>query len=155
MSRNANDKVIIYTDGGADPNPGAGGWGAVLLYKQACKELSGGEPHTTNNRMELIAAIRGLEALKRPCEVVVTTDSEYLRKGVTQWMPAWKRKNWRRKGGAVKNLDLWKRLDELTNRHDVEWRWVPGHSGDPLNERCDELAGEQIRRQKKKRRRRK
>lgn len=139
-----NDAVIIYTDGGCDPNPGVGGWAAVLRYKDHYKELSGGELNSTNNRMELTAAIKALEALKKPAKVVIMTDSEYVKKGVTEWMPLWKRANWKRKTGAVKNLDLWQRLDELTQRHQVEWRWVRGHTGDILNERCDELATGQI-----------
>ena len=133
-------EVIIYTDGGCEPNPGVGGWAAVLAWNGTVKELSGGEPHTTNNRMELTAAIRALEALKRPCKVVLHTDSQYLRNGVTAWMPAWKKRNWTRKGGPLKNVDLWKRLDELTRKHEVSWKWVRGHAGDPVNERCDTLA---------------
>jgi len=145
LPKNNDDvPVVIYTDGGCDPNPGVGGWAAVLVFKGRSKELSGGERDTTNNRMEMTAAIRALEALKRPCAAVVTTDSRYLQQGVTSWMPGWKRRNWKRKGGAIKNLDLWKRLDELTQVHDVDWRWAPGHAGDPLNERCDELANEAI-----------
>lgn len=136
--------VIIYTDGGCEPNPGTGGWGAVLCYGEVCKELSGGEHDTTNNRMELTAAIRALEALKRPCDVVLTTDSEYVKRGITEWLPGWKRRNWRRKTGPVKNEDLWRRLDALTQKHRVTWRWTRGHAGDPLNERCDALAGEAI-----------
>ena len=149
MSRKPKDEVIIYTDGGCDPNPGVGGWGAVLVYKGRSRELSGGEAHTTNNRMEMTAAIRALEALKRPCSAVVSTDSEYLQKGITVWLPNWKRRNWKRKGGAIKNLDLWQRLDELAQQHKVRWRWVRGHAGDPLNERCDQLANEAMARLKR------
>lgn len=134
----------MYTDGGCDPNPGVGGWGVVLMYGGHYKELSGGEVEATNNRMELTAAIRGLEALKRPCSVEVHTDSEYVKKGITEWMPAWKRRNWARKGGELKNVDLWKQLDILTRKHDIHWRWVRGHSGHVHNERCDELAGQEI-----------
>lgn len=141
-------QVTIYTDGGCDPNPGIGGWGAVLLYDGHRKELSGGEPETTNNRMELTAAVEALRSLKRPCRVELHTDSEYLQKGITQWLPSWKRKNWRRKGGPVKNVDLWKELDALANAHTVEWAWVRGHTGIAENERCDELATAEIARQK-------
>ena len=134
--------VTIYTDGACDPNPGTGGWAAVLIYKGHAKELSGGELNTTNNRMEMMAAIKALESLKKPCAVKMHTDSEYLKKGITEWLPGWKRRGWRRKTGAVKNSDLWKRLDELTRSHHVDWRWVRGHAGDGLNERCDLLACE-------------
>ena len=137
-------KVEIYTDGGCKPNPGTGGWAAILLYRDKRRELSGAEHNTTNNRMELTAAVRALEALKRPCEVVVHTDSEYLRNRITSWMPGWKRNGWKRKEGALKNIDLWQRLDELTTSHHIEWRWVKGHAGHELNERCDELASEAI-----------
>lgn len=140
--------VTIYTDGGCDPNPGVGGWAAVLINGARRKELAGGEAESTNNRMELTAAIRALEALKRPCHVVLHTDSEYLKKGITQWLATWKRNNWKRKGGALMNVDLWKRLDALANEHDIEWTWVPGHAGILENERCDELVGEQIRKMK-------
>ena len=131
---------MIYTDGACDPNPGTGGWAAVLQYKGNRKEISGAELDTTNNRMELTAAIRALEALKRPCTVMVHTDSEYLKNGITVWIPAWKRRNWSRKGGELKNVDLWQRLDALVQTHKVAWRWVRGHAGNALNERCDALA---------------
>ena len=140
----AKNKVLIYTDGGCEPNPGIGGWGVVLLYNEHTKELSGGEPDTTNNRMELTAAIEGLSALSRKCEVVLVTDSEYVKRGITEWMPAWKRRGWVRKGGELKNIDLWKQLDVLTQKHTIEWRWVKGHAGNELNERCDILAKEMI-----------
>lgn len=136
--------VIIYTDGGCDPNPGIGGWGAVMLFGDHRKELSGGEVNSTNNRMELTAAIEALAALKTPCRVVLHTDSEYLQKGFTEWMPKWRRNGWRRKGGAIKNLDLWKRLDKEVSRHEVMWEWVPAHTGISENERCDELATMEI-----------
>jgi len=136
--------VEIYTDGGCQPNPGTGGWAAILLYGGKEKELSGAEPNTTNNRMELTAAVRALEALKRPCHVVLHTDSEYLKNGVSTWMHGWKKNGWKRKEGALKNIDLWQRLDELTSKHKIEWRWVRGHAGHDLNERCDVLAGEAI-----------
>jgi ribonuclease HI len=139
------DEVVVYTDGACDPNPGVGGWAAVLRYRGQYKEISGGEGCSTNNRMELTAAIRALETLKRASRVVLHTDSEYLQKGVTEWLPGWKRLNWRRKTGEIKNIDLWRRLDELVQSHDVAWRWVRGHAGDPANERCDELATSEIR----------
>jgi ribonuclease HI len=137
-----DEPVIIYTDGGCRPNPGLGGWGAVLMHGNHRKELSGAEADTTNNRMELTAAVAALEALKRNCRVVLHTDSEYLQKGVTEWMPAWKRNGWKRKVGAVKNLDLWQKLDRLVQEHEVKWHWVKGHAGNLYNERCDELATE-------------
>lgn len=137
-------KVEIYTDGGCQPNPGTGGWAAILLYGGKEKELSGAEPNTTNNRMELTAAVRALEALKRPCHVILHTDSEYLKNGVSTWIHGWKKNGWKRKDGALKNIDLWQRLDELTAKHKIDWRWVRGHAGHDLNERCDQLAGEAI-----------
>ena len=136
--------VIIYTDGGCYPNPGIGGWGAVMLFGGHRKELSGGEVNSTNNRMELTAAIEALAALTTPCRVILHTDSEYLQKGFTEWMPKWRRNGWRRKGGAIKNLDLWKRLDKEVSRHEVMWEWVPAHTGIAENERCDELAKMEI-----------
>lgn len=141
-------KVVIYTDGGCDPNPGTGGWAAILLYGAHERVLSGGESNTTNNRMELTAAIRALEALTRPCQVVVHTDSQYVQRGITEWLPQWKRRQWMRRGGAVKNEDLWRHLDALSSRHRITWRWVRGHADDELNNRCDELAAEAIRSQK-------
>jgi len=144
----ANNVVTIYTDGGCEPNPGVGGWAAILIYNKTERELSGGDPDTTNNRMEMTAAISGLEALTRPCRVVLFTDSEYVRRGITEWMPGWKQRNWTRKGGPIKNIDLWKRLDAAAVRHDVTWRWVKGHAGVHYNERCDTLASEAIARQK-------
>lgn len=146
--------VTIYTDGGADPNPGPGGWAAVLIDPAGArvKELSGGEPLSTNNRMELTAAIRALEALERRCQVRLVTDSQYLRLGVTRWLPDWVARGWRRRQGEVQNLDLWRRLEELTRRHEVRWDWVKGHSGDRHNERADRLASEAIRVQRAARR---
>ena len=143
------EPVIIYTDGGCFPNPGTGGWGAVLTHGDAVKELSGAERHTTNNRMELTAAVEALGTLKRPCRVELYTDSQYLQKGITEWLPGWKRRGWTRKGGGLKNSDLWKRLDVLSQSHQVRWHWVRGHSGDPLNERCDRLAEAAIARLRK------
>jgi ribonuclease HI len=138
------ESVIIYTDGGCVPNPGVGGWAAVLLYKERRKELSGGDAESTNNRMELMAAITALESLKRPCSVILYTDSQYVRKGITEWLPGWRKRNWRRKGGAVVNVDLWQRLDAAATPHTIDWRWVRGHTGNPENERCDELAEQEI-----------
>lgn len=133
--------VEIYSDGACRGNPGPGGWGVLLRWDGHEKTLHGGEPDTTNNRMELMAAIRGLEALKRPCRVVLTTDSEYLRRGMTEWLPGWKQRNWRTAAKKpVRNVDLWQRLDRAVADHQVEWRWVRGHSGEDGNERADELA---------------
>lgn len=143
-------RVTIYTDGGADPNPGTGGWAAILIDEASgrIRELKGGEPRTTNNRMELTAAIRALEALKQPCRVRMLTDSQYLRKGVTQWLPGWIARGWRRKDGELQNEDLWRRLAELAGRHEIRWDWVKGHAGDRWNERADELATQAIREQR-------
>ncbi len=143
-----NDTVIIYTDGGCEPNPGVGGWAAILIYNGKERELSGSHPETTNNRMEMTAAISGLEALKRPCNVNLITDSEYVKRGITEWLPGWKQRNWKRKGGPIKNVDLWKQLDEAAQRHDISWQWVKGHAGVHYNERCDTLASEAIAREK-------
>jgi ribonuclease HI len=133
-------RVTIYTDGACQGNPGPGGWGAILRSGQHEKELSGGEADTTNNRMELKAALEGLRTLKEPCQVTLFTDSEYLKKGITEWLPNWKRRNWRRKGGKLANVDLWMKLDEEINRHQIHWRWVRGHAGNVMNERVDKLA---------------
>jgi ribonuclease HI len=134
-------EVMIYTDGACSGNPGPGGWGAILMSGDREREICGGEPNTTNNRMELMAAIAALEALKRPCRVELHTDSQYLRNGITVWLGSWKARGWRTTSKApVKNEDLWRRLDEARARHDVDWRWVKGHSGHPLNERADALA---------------
>lgn len=133
--------VLIYTDGACSGNPGPGGWGAILIFGEHERELCGGEPLTTNNRMEIMAAIEGLEALKRPCSVDLHTDSQYLRQGITQWIAGWKARGWRTADNKpVKNEDLWKRLDLARARHDVRWHWVKGHAGHPLNERADGLA---------------
>ena len=133
--------VELFTDGACKGNPGPGGWGVLMRYSTAEKELYGGEDNTTNNRMELMAAIVGLETLTRPCQVRLTTDSQYVRKGITEWIAGWKRKNWRTSAGKpVKNQDLWQRLDEQNQRHDVDWRWVKGHAGHRENEMADELA---------------
>lgn len=133
--------VLIYTDGGADPNPGIGGWAAVLRYGEREKVLTGNEPYTTNNRMELQAAIRALQALRRPSQVEFHTDSEYLRRGITEWIEKWAGRDWRHKDGRpVPNADLWQTLWSLVQQHDIDWHWVKGHAGDPLNERVDQLA---------------
>ena len=133
--------VEIYSDGACSGNPGPGGWGALLRYGDSEKELYGGAADTTNNRMELMAAIAALEALKRPSRVRLTTDSTYVKNGITQWLPNWKRRNWRTAGKKpVKNADLWRRLEAATAPHQVEWAWVKGHAGHPDNERADELA---------------
>jgi ribonuclease HI len=136
-------RVRIHTDGACSGNPGPGGWGAILAWNDHERELKGGEPHTTNNRMELTAAIAALEALKRPCAVDLYTDSQYLRSGITTWILSWKRNGWRTaERKPVKNVDLWQRLDGLLAQHDVNWHWVKGHSGHDLNERADRLARE-------------
>jgi len=134
-------RIEIWTDGACSGNPGPGGWGAILKFGDKTRELSGGEPHTTNNRMELSAAISALEALKRPCAIDLHTDSQYLRQGITQWLKGWKRNGWKTADKKpVKNDDLWRRLDEAAAPHEIEWRWVKGHAGEEMNERADELA---------------
>ena len=134
-------RTIVYADGGCDPNPGPGGWGAVILDPAGTIELHGGERATTNNRMELTAAIMALEALTRPCPVALYTDSQYLRGGVTGWIHGWKRNGWKTADKKpVKNVDLWQRLDAAAKIHDVEWHWVKGHAGHDMNERADALA---------------
>ena len=133
--------VEIFTDGACSPNPGPGGWGAVLKYGRHRREIYGGEPATTNNRMEIMAAIRGLESLTRPSQVHVYTDSQYLRRGVTEWLPQWRHNGWQTKEKKpVKNADLWKRLDSAARGHQVQWFWLKGHAGHHENERADELA---------------
>jgi ribonuclease HI len=133
--------VVVYSDGACSGNPGPGGWGAVMMSGSHRKEISGGEADTTNNRMELMAAIMALEALKRPSSVELHTDSAYLRNGITAWIHGWKRNGWRTADKKpVKNADLWQRLDAARQRHDIEWHWVKGHAGHPENERADELA---------------
>lgn len=139
------EAVTLHTDGACRGNPGPGGWAAVLAYRDREKELYGYEPDTTNNRMELMAVISGLEALRRPCDVRVITDSQYVMKGVTEWMDAWKRRGWRTADRKpVRNVDLWQRLDEALARHRVEWQWVRGHAGHDGNERADVLANRAI-----------
>jgi ribonuclease HI len=140
-----NGRVTIHTDGACSGNPGPGGWGVILQWGGHTRELKGGEPHTTNNRMELMAAIMALETLKRPCEVDLHTDSQYLRQGITDWLRGWKRNSWRTADRKpVKNVDLWQRLDAAASRHTVHWHWVRGHAGHDLNERADELARQAI-----------
>ena len=135
------NSVVIYTDGACSGNPGPGGWGSILIYNSHRKELSGGERDTTNNRMEMMAVIQALESLKRSCDVVIHTDSTYVMKGMTEWLAGWKSRGWKTASKQpVKNVDLWERLDEAVGKHQVEWRWVKGHSGVPENERADELA---------------
>ncbi len=135
------ETVEIWTDGGCKPNPGPGGWAAILRYRGVERELTGGDLATTNNRMELTAAAAALETLKRPCRVVVHTDSEYVRNGITKWHTGWVRKGWKNAAGdPVKNMDLWRRLLDAAKPHAVEWRWVRGHAGDVMNERADVLA---------------
>jgi ribonuclease HI len=141
MAREGGKTVQIFTDGACSGNPGPGGWGAILVYGDHRKELSGGEALTTNNRMELYAAIAALEALKSPQHVELSTDSAYLKNGITSWIHGWKRNGWRTADKKpVKNADLWERLDAARQRHDIEWLWVKGHAGHPENERADELA---------------
>jgi ribonuclease HI len=141
----AEESVEVYADGACRGNPGPGGWGVLLRAKGVEKELFGGEPHTTNNRMELTAVIRALEALKRPCTIRVYTDSQYVQKGISEWISAWKRRGWRTADKKpVKNVDLWERLDALVSTHDIEWHWVRGHAGHDDNERADALANRGI-----------
>jgi ribonuclease HI len=141
MSAAGSQAVHIWTDGACKGNPGPGGWGALLRHGRSEKELHGGEPETTNNRMELRAVIEALSALTRSCQVVVHTDSQYVQKGMSEWLPGWKRRGWRTADKKpVKNADLWQQLDALVARHEVSWQWVRGHAGDPGNERADQLA---------------
>jgi len=142
----SSNPVEIWTDGACKGNPGWGGWGALLRQGRHEKTLFGGQADTTNNRMELLAVIEALKALKRPCQVVVHTDSQYVQKGMTQWLANWKRRDWRTADKKpVKNADLWQELDELVSRHDVTWKWVRGHAGDAGNEMADQLANQGVR----------
>ncbi len=136
--------IMIYTDGACSPNPGPGGWAAILCTGSHEKVLSGGEKQTTNNRMELTAALQALLALKTPCKVEIVTDSEYLRRGITEWLPGWKKRNWQRKGGTLANIDLWQALDAILPKHSITWKWVKGHAGHKYNQRADELARQAI-----------
>ena len=141
MPNLSKNHVEIWTDGACSGNPGPGGWGALLRFRDVEKELSGGEKDTTNNRMELMAAIRALESLKRRCEVHLTTDSNYVRQGITEWLPRWKQNGWKTAARKpVKNADLWQRLEAAASKHEVRWSWVKGHSGHPENDRADLLA---------------
>jgi len=145
MSKKNDTIVEIFTDGACRGNPGPGGWGALLRYNGREKSLHGGERDTTNNRMELMAAIRALESLTRPCKVHLTTDSQYVMKGITEWMANWKKRGWKTASRQpVKNVDLWQRLDAALEPHEVKWEWVRGHTGHPENERADELANQGI-----------
>ena len=146
MNANAQDQAVeVFTDGACSGNPGPGGWGALLRYKGVERELSGAESDTTNNRMEMMAAIAALEAIKRPSRVILTTDSTYVRDGITKWIVGWKRRNWKTADKKpVKNVDLWQRLETASAPHAVEWHWVRGHSGHAENERADTLAREAI-----------
>ena len=139
-------RVEIYTDGACSGNPGIGGWGVLLRYKDVEKELSGGDEQTTNNRMELTAVIEALKALKTNCNITLYTDSKYVMSGITEWMPNWKRNNWKtaNKKDDVKNVDLWLLLDELIKKHEIRWVWVKGHNGHPENERVDTLARAEV-----------
>ena len=137
----------IYTDGACLGNPGRGGWGAILIWQDQEKELSGGEANTTNNRMELMAAIKALEAVKRPVPIRLVSDSTYLRDGITKWINGWRKNGWKTANKTpVANQDLWQRLDELNQSHDISWEWVKGHSGHPVNERCDDMARQEAER---------
>lgn len=138
-------KTELYTDGACKGNPGPGGWGVLMRHGKHEKEMCGGELNTTNNRMELTAAIKGLEALTRPCEVILTTDSQYVRQGITNWIDGWKKKGWKTASKQpVKNKDLWQKLDEMNHTHTIEWRWVKGHAGHDENERADQLANQGV-----------
>ncbi len=137
-------RVRIFTDGACSPNPGPGGWAAILQFGDQEKVLTGGEKQTTNNRMELTAATRALEALNRPCQVELYTDSEYLKRGISEWLPGWEKRGWRRSGGKLANIELWQALAEARNRHQLSWHWVRGHAGHPENERVDMLARKAI-----------
>lgn len=146
MNASSRTKVVIHTDGACKGNPGPGGWGALLEYAEAKKELFGGEAMTTNNRMELMAVIEALKALTRPCDVLVVTDSQYVQKGVESWLSSWKAKSWKTASGKpVANRDLWETLDAELAKHEVSWEWVRGHQGHDGNERADELANQGVR----------
>ncbi|MDO5582416.1 MAG: ribonuclease HI [Planctomycetia bacterium] len=144
MSLPSEANVILYTDGACSGNPGPGGWGFLLRHPASGKEVqgSGGDPHTTNNQMELTAVIEGLSLLKRPTVVEIVSDSTYVLNGLSSWIEAWKKRNWQRKGGPLKNVDLWKKLDSFKQIHTLSFRWIKGHAGHPENEICDQLAVE-------------
>jgi ribonuclease HI len=137
-------RVIIYTDGACMPNPGPGGWAALLRFGRQDKVLTGSAPATTNNRMELTAAVEALKALNRACQVEIYTDSTYLKRGISEWLPNWRQRGWKRKSGALANTDLWQALEAALGQHAVTWHWVRGHAGNPDNERVDRLANEAI-----------
>jgi ribonuclease HI len=137
--------VTIYTDGACEPNPGPGGWAALLIFGRREKVLCGAESRTTNNRMELTAAAQALGALSQPCKVEFFTDSEYLRRGITEWLPDWRRRGWKRKSGKLANIDLWQALEASIEQHDISWHWVRGHAGDRFNQRVDSLARKAMR----------
>ena len=141
-------RVVIYTDGACDPNPGPGGWAALLRFGSQEKILSGSDPDTTNNRMELTAAVQALQALNRPSPIDLYTDSQYLRNGITEWLPGWKKRGWKRRGGALANQDLWQALDASLAEHDITWHWVRGHAGNRDNQRVDYLARQAMRNQR-------
>ena len=142
---NTMPQVTIYTDGACDPNPGPGGWAALLRSGEHVKEISGNASNTTNNRMELTAAIQALRSLRQPCQVDLFTDSEYLKRGITEWLPGWRRRGWRRKDGELANADLWQDLDQAMQSHEIHWHWVRGHAADRDNQRVDRLAWMAIR----------
>ncbi len=146
MSSDILPTVQIYTDGACDPNPGPGGWAALIQFGRREKTITGSADHTTNNRMELTAAVEALGTLNQPCRIELFTDSEYLKRGITEWLPGWRRRNWRRKGGVLANVDLWQQLDSALRPHTIHWNWVRGHSGNALNERVDRLARQAIHR---------
>lgn len=137
-------RVTIYTDGACDPNPGPGGWAVIILSPEGEKTLSGKENQTTNNRMELTAAVRALQALSKPSQVTLFTDSQYVQRGISEWLPRWQARNWKRSSGKVANLDLWQELLAAAQRHQIDWRWLRGHAGDRYNERVDRLARQAI-----------
>ncbi len=138
-------QVTIYTDGACEPNPGPGGWAALLIWGERKKEMTGSELQTTNNRMELTAAVQALRVLKEPCRVDFYTDSEYLRRGISEWLPDWRRRGWKRKAGKLANIDLWQALEASLKAHEITWHWVRGHAGNRLNQRVDGLARKAIR----------
>jgi ribonuclease HI len=138
-------QVTIYTDGACEPNPGPGGWAALLIFGRHKKELHGADGQTTNNRMELTAAVEALKALSQPCRVEFFTDSEYLRRGITEWLPDWRRRGWKRKSGKLANIDLWQVLETAIGEHDISWHWVRGHAGDRNNQHVDNLARKAMR----------
>ena len=144
MNKNEIPKILIFTDGACDPNPGPGGWAALLILGKNKKEISGSEEFTTNNRMELMAALKALESLTRPSQVSLFTDSQYLQLGITEWMPVWIERGWRRKGGRLANVELWQALEKEIQKHCIEWKWVKGHAGNPNNERVNQLAQKAI-----------